>query len=61
MKDPGPELAATHPLSYGEVKVEENEDNPGFFRVGMSVIPHFQVEGVDVNLSLVSKMPQGGN
>ncbi|MGL1900519.1 MAG: type VI secretion system contractile sheath large subunit [Fibrobacterales bacterium] len=59
MQNPSPELAATHPLSYGEVTVEENEDNPGFFKVGMSVIPHFQVEGINVNLSLVSKMPQG--
>ena len=59
MKDPGPELAATHPLSYGAVSVSENEENPGFFKVGLSVIPHFQVEGIDVNLSLVSKMPQG--
>jgi type VI secretion system protein ImpC len=59
MKNPGPELAATHPLSYGNVVVAENPDNPGFFRVTLSVVPHFQVEGIDVSLSLVSKMPQG--
>lgn len=59
MKNPGPELAATHPLSYGQVSVKENPDNPGFFKVALSVIPHFQVEGIDVSLSLVSKMPQG--
>jgi len=59
MKNPGPELAATHPLSYGQVSVTENPDNPGFFRVSLSVIPHFQVEGIDVSLSLVSQMPQG--
>jgi type VI secretion system protein ImpC len=57
MKNPGPELAATHPLSYGQVTVAENSDNPGFFKVTLSVVPHFQVEGVNVNLSLVSKMP----
>ncbi|MDR2594734.1 MAG: type VI secretion system contractile sheath large subunit [Fibromonadaceae bacterium] len=57
MKNPGPELAATHPLSFGQVTVVENSDNPGFFKVTLSVIPHFQVEGVNVNLSLVSKMP----
>jgi len=57
MKNPGPELAATHPLSFGQVTVSENPDNPGFFKVALSVIPHFQVEGVNVNLSLVSKMP----
>jgi type VI secretion system protein ImpC len=58
MKNPDPELAATHPLSAAEVRVTENEDNPGFFRVSMSVTPHFQVEGIDVNLSLVSQMPK---
>jgi len=57
MENPGPELAATHPLSFGQVTVAENPDNPGFFKVTLSVIPHFQVEGVNVNLSLVSKMP----
>jgi len=57
MENPGPELAATHPLSYGQVSVTENPDNPGFFKVALSVVPHFQVEGVNVNLSLVSKMP----
>ncbi len=61
MKDPDPELAATHPLSAAQVTVTENEDNPGFFRVSMAVTPHFQVEGMDVNLSLVSQMPKAKN
>ncbi len=59
MKNPGPELAAKRPLSAAAVTVSEMEDNPGFFKVGMSVRPHFQVEGIDVNLQLVSKMPKG--
>ncbi|MDR2578078.1 MAG: type VI secretion system contractile sheath large subunit [Chitinispirillales bacterium] len=59
MKDPGPDLIATHPLKGADVNVAELEDNPGFFRVGLSVIPHFQIEGVDINLSLVSKLPKG--
>jgi type VI secretion system protein ImpC len=58
MKDPDPALAATHPLSAAKVTVSENEDNPGFFRVTMAVTPHFQVEGIDINLSLVSQMPK---
>ncbi|MBT2088779.1 type VI secretion system contractile sheath large subunit [Enterobacter bugandensis] len=32
--------------------------NPGFFRVKLFAVPHFQVEGMDVNLSLVSQMPK---
>ncbi|MDR0330209.1 MAG: type VI secretion system contractile sheath large subunit [Chitinispirillales bacterium] len=59
MKDPGPDLIATHPLKDADVSVSELEDNPGFFRVSLSVIPHFQIEGIDINLSLVSKLPKG--
>lgn len=59
MNDPGPELIATHPLKAAEVTVSEVEDNPGFFSVGLSVMPHFQIEGIDINLSLVSQMPKG--
>ncbi|MCH9418661.1 MULTISPECIES: type VI secretion system contractile sheath large subunit, partial [Klebsiella] len=40
------------------VVVEDIEDNPGFFRVKLYAVPHFQVEGLDVNLSLVSQMPK---
>ncbi|MFW5813142.1 MAG: type VI secretion system contractile sheath large subunit [Fibrobacterota bacterium] len=58
MNDPGPELIATHPLKAAQVTVSEVEDNPGFFRVGLSVMPHFQIEGIDINLSLVSQIPK---
>ena len=59
MNDPGPELIATHPLKAAEVTVSEIEDNPGFFSVSLAVTPHFQIEGIDINLSLVSQMPKG--
>ncbi len=59
MNDPGPDLIATHPLKAAEVMVNEVEDNPGFFSVGLAVMPHFQIEGIDINLSLVSQMPKG--
>jgi type VI secretion system protein ImpC len=58
MNDPGPELIATHPLKAAEVTVNEIEDNPGFFSVTLAVTPHFQIEGIDINLSLVSQMPK---
>ncbi|ADZ92882.1 type VI secretion system contractile sheath large subunit [Marinomonas mediterranea] len=58
MNNPEPELAATHPLKDGRVFVSESEDNPGYYFVNMHVQPHFQVEGVDVKLSLVSQMPE---
>ncbi|GDH49234.1 type VI secretion system protein ImpC [Escherichia coli] len=58
MTDPGDELQASHPLRDGKVVVEDIEDNPGFFRVKLYAVPHFQVEGMDVSLSLVSQMPK---
>lgn len=58
MTDPGDALQASHPLREGKVVVEDIDDNPGFFRVRLFAVPHFQVEGMDVNLSLVSKMPK---
>jgi type VI secretion system protein ImpC len=59
MKNPSPAVAAQRPLSAAQVTVTEISDNPGFFRVTMAVSPHFQVEGIDVNLQLVSQMPKG--
>jgi type VI secretion system protein ImpC len=58
MTDPGDDLQASHPLRDGKVIVEDIDDNPGFFRTKLYAIPHFQVEGMDVNLSLVSQMPK---
>nr|WP_314418732.1 type VI secretion system contractile sheath large subunit [Pseudescherichia vulneris] len=58
MTDPGDALQASHPLRDAKVVVEDIEDNPGFFRVKLYAVPHFQVEGMDVNLSLVSQMPK---
>ncbi|MGV8042022.1 MAG: type VI secretion system contractile sheath large subunit [Thermoanaerobaculaceae bacterium] len=59
MKDPGPELKARCPLSAARIVVTDIADNPGFYNVEMMVRPHFQIEGVDVNLSLVSRLPKG--
>ena len=58
MTDPSDELQATHPLREAKVTVEDIEDNPGFFKVRLYARPHFQIEGLDVNLSLVSQMPK---
>lgn len=58
MPDPGPDLIATHPLKAADVRVAEVPDNPGFFSVSLSIMPHFQIEGVDINLSLVAQMPR---
>lgn len=59
MKDPEPDLIATHPLKDGQVVVSEIAENPGYFSVSLFIMPHFQIEGVDVRLSLVAQMPTG--
>jgi type VI secretion system protein ImpC len=59
MKEPGVEAKAKYPLSAAQIKVTDIADNPGFYNVEMLVRPHFQIEGVDVNLSLVSRLPKG--
>ena len=58
MKNPEADLIATHPLQDGKVSVRELPDNPGFYAVDLFVMPHFQIEGVDVRLSLVAQMPK---
>jgi type VI secretion system protein ImpC len=58
MTDPGDELQASHPLRDAKVTVEDIEDNLGFFRIKLFIVPHFQVEGMDIGLSLVSQMPK---
>lgn len=57
MNNPGPELMATHPLREGKVEVFAIPNNPGYYRVNLHVTPHFQVEGIDVRLSLIAQLP----
>lgn len=58
MPNPSEEMIARYPLRSGQVSVYDLEDNPGFYRVEMAIMPHFQIEGMDINLSMVSKMPK---
>lgn len=57
MNNPGPELSASHPLRDGLVMVETIPENPGLYRVSLHATPHFQVEGMEVRLSLVAQLP----
>ncbi len=57
MKNPSSLVCAQHPLSEGFVEVVESKNNPGFYRVVLFATPHFQIEGMDVRLSLVSQLP----
>jgi type VI secretion system protein ImpC len=51
------EEQAKNPLAEASVIVEENEADPGFYTAQFFLRPHFQLEGMDVKLCLVSRMP----
>ncbi len=51
------ETKARKPLAGAEVVVEEVEGNPGYYTSRFSLRPHYQLEGLTVALSLVSKLP----
>jgi type VI secretion system protein ImpC len=53
----GEQLRAEKPLAGAEVKVEEIEGNPGYYSARFYLRPHYQLEGVNVTLSLVSRLP----
>lgn len=58
MDKPSADQVAKYPLKAAHVVVSDIEDNPGFFRVQTMIKPHFQIEGMDISLSLVGKMPK---
>ncbi len=58
MPDPDVDMRSRYPLRDGRVAVREDEASPGFFNVRLEVLPHLQLEGVNAQLTLVSKMPR---
>jgi type VI secretion system protein ImpC len=48
---------AEKPLAAAEVTVSEVEGNPGYYSAEFKLRPHYQLEGLTVSLSLVSKLP----
>ena len=58
MPNPSEELIAKYPLRQGNVSVRDVESNPGFYQVEMMIMPHFQIEGMDISLSMVGQMPK---
>ena len=53
----GDVLKAQKPLAGAEVTVSEVEGNPGYYSAKFALRPHYQLEGVNVTLSLVSRLP----
>lgn len=53
----GDEMKARKPLAAAEVSVSEIEGNPGYYAAKFHLRPHYQLEGVSISLSLVSRLP----
>jgi len=53
----GETARAQKPLAGAEVKVEEVEGNPGYYSAKFHLRPHYQLEGVNITMSLVSRLP----
>jgi type VI secretion system protein ImpC len=53
----GDAMKAQKPLAAAEVKVQEVEGNPGYYSAQFFLRPHYQLEGVNVSLRLVSRLP----
>ncbi len=47
------------PLADAKVEVFEDEENPGYYRARFLLRPHYQLEAMDISLSLVSRLPVG--
>lgn len=48
---------AKKPLAGAKVEVVEDELNPGYYQGKFFLKPHFQLEGMDIGMSLVSRLP----
>lgn len=51
------EAKAEKPLAGAEVTVQANPEDPGYYRAQFYLRPHFQLEGVNISLRLVSRLP----
>ncbi|MEM7422949.1 MAG: type VI secretion system contractile sheath large subunit [Pseudomonadota bacterium] len=51
------QVKARKPLADAKVTIAEDEENPGYYYAKFFLRPHYQLEGVDVGMSLVSRMP----
>jgi type VI secretion system protein ImpC len=51
------EAKARKPLASAEVTIQEDPENPGYYKSQFFLRPHYQLEGLTVSLRLVSKLP----
>jgi len=62
--DPSPSnsseaMKARKPLADAKIEIIPDEENPGYYSARFFLRPHFQLEGMDIGLSLVSRVRSG--
>jgi type VI secretion system protein ImpC len=57
-KNSSEEVKARLPLADARVTVIPNEENPGYYSANVYLRPHFQLEGMDIGMSLVASLPE---
>lgn len=55
-ENPSAEVRSRRPLRKAQITVEDVEGEPGWYRVGMAVQPHFKYMGADFTLTLKGKL-----
>ena len=55
-ENPGPGVRSRRPLRQAKIEVSEVAGEPGWYRVGMKLQPHFKYMGASFTLSLVGKL-----
>ncbi|GLS21620.1 type VI secretion protein EvpB [Labrys miyagiensis] len=50
-------IKAKRPLAAAKVEVFPDEENPGYYGARFFLRPHYQLEGMDIGISLVSRLP----
>jgi type VI secretion system protein ImpC len=61
--DGSPEMSseatkAKLPLKDAKIEVVPDPENPGFYKGKFMFVPHYQLEGMDIALSMVSRLPK---
>jgi type VI secretion system protein ImpC len=47
------------PLKGAHIEIVADEENPGYYKGKFMFQPHYQLEGMDVSLSMTSRLPGG--
>src|SRR5579883_1992586 len=50
------EVKCRRPLAGAAIQIQDNEENPGYYTAMIELRPHFQLEGMDIGLRLVSRL-----